>query len=338
MELSGTILITGEHGVGKTSFALEGNDPARIHFVDDDLKGRGTIAQLKQDKIEFGQYTDFIEMTRGKKRLDVHKAGLKLIHDIKPGQFDCLIWDTWTRFEETFHSYIQANPNEFRDPDGWAAMGKIRSGEEYKESRIYEANVIAELQSKVPLVILVSHLKNFYQNNVATGKQIPAVSPAVLRVCSLRMWLRHNPEGSTPIGLVLKNIDRKIVQEETGRLRTVQVLPMKITPQEGEFSVWDSISRYYENPFGLQETTHPWEVPNDFEMSLITGTLTPDQQLSWLHALKGAKESEEEEAILKTQGIIEAWQSGEYEKKKDLADALGFSMRDVLAALRDLGE
>jgi len=335
MVLEGTVLVTGEHGTGKSSFAIEGGDPASMLFIDDDLKGRSTINQIKKDSIKFGRYVDFIELTKGMKRLDIHTAGRKLISDIKPGQFSVAIWDTWSRFEETCHSYVQAHPNEFRDPDGWAAMGKIRSGEEYKEARIYEANLIAELQSKVPLVILVSHLKNHYVNNVATGKQIPQVSKAVDRVCSLRMWLRHNPYGLTPIGLVLKNIDRKITQEGMSRLRTVQVLPMKITPQDGEFSLWDSIERYYNEPFGLRDTALPHEVPDDFEMSLITGTLSPDQKLSWLHALQSAKEDAEEEELLKGEAIVDAWNSGEFEKKKDLADHLGIPVREVLAALRE---
>lgn len=332
MEFNGTVLFTGEHGVGKTSLALEGKDPRRIKFVDDDLKGRATINQLKQDEIEFGSYVDFIELTRGKKRLEIHNEGIKLIRAIKPGEFDAVVWDTWTRFAETFHSYVQANPDEFRARDGWAAMGKIRSGEEYKEARAYEANIIAELQAKVPLVILISHLKNHYVNNARTGKQIPAVSPAVERVCSLRMWLRHNPSGTTPIGLVLKNIDRKVLVD--GRLRTVQMLPKKITPQAGESSLWDSIERYYNDPIGMRPPL-PHEIPNEFEMSLITGTLTQDQRLSWLHELQARKDEEAEEELIQKQGIRDAWESGDHETKKALADALGIPLREVMAALRE---
>lgn len=335
MDFTGTILVTGEHGVGKTSFALEAKDPARTLFIDDDLKGRATVNQINQDEIKFGKYVDFIGLTKGMRRIDIHNAGLKLIKELEVGQFDSVIWDTWTRFEETFHSYVQANPLEFRQADGWAAMGKIRSGEEYKEARAYEARVIAELQSKVPLVILVSHLKNYYVNNAQTGKQIPAISPAVLRVCSLRLWLRHNPLGTTPIGLVLKNIDKKEVVNN--RLRTIQILPKKLTPMDGESSLWDSIERYYNDPIGSRPPTAD-ETPDDFEMSLIDGTLTPDQRLSWLHALKAQKEEAEEEALIQTESIRESWESGEFESKSELAKTLGVPMRDVLAALRESGE
>jgi len=332
MDFTGIILITGEHGVGKTSFALEAKDPSRTHFTDDDLKGRATVNQLRLDEIDFGRYVDFVEYTKGMRRLEIHNAGKKLIQDIEPGQFDSIIWDTWTRFAETCHSYVQANPDEFRQPSGWAAMGKIRSGEEYKEARAYEARLIAELQRKVPLVILTSHLKNHYANNVQTGKQIPAVSPAVMRVCSLRLWLRHNPQSTTPIGLVLKNIDRKVLVN--GRLRTKQILPKKITPIDGETSLWDSIERYYENPIGDRKP-EPYEIPDDFEMSLIDGTLTDDQRLSWLYALKAQKEEEEEEALLVRDNIRETWETGEYESKKELADFLGVPLKEVLAALRE---
>jgi hypothetical protein len=332
MNITGTIMVTGEHGTGKTSFSLEACDPSRTIFIDDDLKGRASINQIRADDIEFGRYIDFIEETKGMRRLDIHKKGKLLIESITPGEFDCAIWDTWTRFEETCHSYVQAYPDEFRQPDGWAAMGKIRSGEEYKEARSYEARLIAELQRKVPLVILVSHLKNHYANNVQTGKQIPAVSPAVLRVCSLRLWIRHNPAGGTPIGLVLKNIDRKVL--ENGRLRTLQILPKKITPLETEHSLWESIERYYNDPVGLRKPVAN-EIPDDFEMSLIDGTLTEDQRLSWLYALKTQKEEEQEEELLVRENIRETWETGEYESKKDLADYLGVPLKEVLAALRE---
>jgi hypothetical protein len=164
---------------------------------------------------------------------------------------------------------------------------------------LYEAALISQLQQKVPLVILVSHLKNQYLNNAPTGKEIPAVSKAVDRVCHLRLWLRHNPDPavSTPIGLVLKNIDRKVVDEETGRLRTVRVLPTKIRPRQGEYSLWDSISRYYAEPAGLREAM-PDEIPDDFEQSIVEGTLTEDQRLSWLVAIKQEKQREQEELLM----------------------------------------
>jgi hypothetical protein len=296
---SGVVLITGEHGTGKTSMALEVGDPSRTMFVDNDLKGRSTVKQVREDGVEFGRYVDLITLTRGKRALESHMIGLSLIDEIGDDEFDVISWDTWTEFSSTCHAYVKQYPDKFRDPDRWAAMGKIRSGEEYKEARFYEAELISRLQQKAPVVVLVSHLKNQYLNNAPTGKEIPAVSKAVDRVCNLRLWLRHNPDPAihTPIGLVLKNIDKKVYDPELRRLRTVQILPTKISPLPGERSLWDSIERYYNDPAGLREPT-PDEIPDDFESSIVQGTLTEDQRLSWLTAIKQERDREAEEMLL----------------------------------------
>ena len=55
--INGIIQVTGEPGVGKTSFALQcGAPPERILFVDDDVKGRSTVDDLKSMGMEFGDY------------------------------------------------------------------------------------------------------------------------------------------------------------------------------------------------------------------------------------------------------------------------------------------
>ncbi len=331
---TGVVLVTGEHGTGKTSFGLESGDPSRMLFIDNDLKGRSTVEQLKTDGIEFGRYVDLIRMSEGKKALKFHEDVLKLIDEIKENEFDVLVWDTWTEFASTTYDFVAAYPQRFRDDDQWAAMGKIRKGEEYKEARFYETELIAKVQRKAPLVILVSHLKNQYLNNAPTGKEVPAVTKAVDRVCNLRLWLRHNPAGGVPIGLVLKNFDRKVYDAELNRLRTVQILPTKITPQAGEQSLWDSINRYYDNPFGLRQP-FPYEIPDDFENSIVQGTLTEDQRLSWLYAIKQERQREEEELLMAVaenqERAVELKEEGK--SLAEISKELGITIKQVLELL-----
>lgn len=297
--ISGVILITGEHGVGKTRAAIEAANAEKTLLIDDDEKGRETVRRIQEDGFEFGRYVNFIDRIAGMKPVQIHKEGLKLIDEIPAGKYDNIVWDTWTRFAGTCAAYVKANNDLFREPNGWAAMGKIHAGEEYKEARLYEAELIAKLHKKAPLVILVSHLKNEYRNNVQTGKQIPATSKAIDSVCNLRLWLKHNQASTTPLALVLKNIEKNIMVD--GRLRTVQILPMKVTPIDNEKtferSVWDAIERYIDDPIGNRKPNKD-EVPDDFEMSIIQGTLTEDQKLSWLYALKEKKREEAEEQIM----------------------------------------
>jgi hypothetical protein len=291
----GVVLVTGEHGTGKTTFALEAGNPNRTLFVEDDEKGAATVAQIRRDYQGLDGFThvDFIDRIAGKRPLGIHLVGRNIIREIERGQYDVVVWDTWTRFASSCHAYVQAHRDKFRD--SWPAMGRILGPMEWKEARLYEAELIAELQNKVPLVILVSHLKGQFINNVETGKRIPDVSKAVDRVCMLRLWLRHNPDPGvdTPVALVLKNFDRKVYREEIDRLRTVKLFPTKITPKPKEESLWDSLQRYWDNPAGLHEPT-PDEIPNEFESSIVHGTLTEDQRLSWMAAIRQQQDAEKE--------------------------------------------
>jgi hypothetical protein len=54
-------------------------------------------------------------------------------------------------------------------------------------------------------------------------------------------------------------------------------VPRKITPAEEDESLWDTIWRYWDEPFG-RRVPEPHETPNAFELSILDGTLTVDQR------------------------------------------------------------
>lgn len=274
MLVQGIIHITGEPDVGKTTFALEcGASPARIWFLEDDVKGQATVQELLAAGHEFGRYDNLVTLARGKRELEFHSACLNLMTEVKPGQFDVIVWDTWTRFAKTCHPYVLAFSATFRQR--WATYGKIKGAQQWQEAHRYEAQILSQLQKLAPTIIVVTHLKDFYLNDAKTGKQVPACSRTLVRVPRLRIWLRHNENSPVPIGLVLKRLDKKIV---TGKgLRTVSILPRKIVPTDGHQSLWDTIEWYHKNPVGLREPT-PQETPNEFELSILDSTLTADQK------------------------------------------------------------
>lgn len=271
----GVIQVTGEHDVGKTTFALEcGAAPDRILFLDDDLKGRATVEDLVASGVKFGRYVDLVELGEKKAEYEFHQAVMKMIREIKPGEFDAIIWDTWTHFANTTHAYVLRHPDEFKKE--WAPMGTIKGAQQWQEARRYEATIISYLAKLAPTVILVTHLKDAYVGKVKVpGKQVPANSNAIDRVLRFRIWLRLNPNGRpVPIGLAMKRLDRKIVQD--GVIRTVNILPRKITPNDDEHSLWDTIRYYWENPHGDKEPEDE-EMPDEYELSILDGTLTKDQ-------------------------------------------------------------
>jgi len=304
----GIFLITGEHGTGKTRASVEAGKVEKTLLVDDDVKGRGTVRRIREDlksqDTDIGGYIDFIKRTSGKSHLEIYNEGIAVIDNIKKGDYDVIVWDTWTRFAASIISYISVNMSKFTPPNGWSSHKTIKSGERYKVAKQLEAEILAGLQKKVPLVILVSHLKNQYKNTAPTGKQIPAVSTAIDRITDLRLWIRHNPKYSTPIALVLKNIEINVLNEY-GRLRTLKVFPTRITPQIGEKSIWDAMARYYNDPIGDRPPTAE-ETPNKFENSIVHGTLTEDQRLGWLYAMKRKDEEAKEDAQLQKVQILKS--------------------------------
>jgi len=272
--ITGILHVTGEHDVGKTTFALEnGAMPNRTCFFDDDVKGRATVEQLRQLQ-DFGAYHDLVALQEGKTEVDFYLAVMDIIDAIKPGQYDAIVFDTWTRFAKCMHAYVITHRDEFKKH--WSKMGKIKGAEEWIESQWLEAKVLNKLQTLAPVVVIVTHLKDFYVNNAKVmGKQIPAASRTISRVPRFRVWLKQNPESPVPIGLVYKRIDMKKITDRG--IRTISVLPRKLVPRPEDESLWDTIAYYFENPVGLRAPL-PNEIPDAYELSILNGHLTADQQ------------------------------------------------------------
>ena len=334
--MQGIIHVTGGHDTGKTSFALEcGASPSRICFVDDDVKGQGTVKQLAQAGIEFGQYHNFTLATRDKTELGIHQLGLAVIDDLDPNEYDVIIWDTWTRFAKTCHSAVQADPSKFRKY--WSKMGRIKGAEQWQEAANYEAALIATMNDRVPLVILVTHLKDDYKNNIKTGKAVPAASRTLARVPNLRLWLRHNPNSPVPIALLLKRLDAKRLDAKG--LRTVCITPRRIVPRSDDSSLWDAIMRYLENPVGTRELTEE-ERPDAIELSILDGTLTEDQKLAWRVGLKESqRELDQEKPNVggttphPQESKIKEMAAGGF-SPMGTATSLGISLREVFTVLK----
>lgn len=274
MLIKGIIHITGEPDSGKTTAALEcGAKPEDIWFLDSDVKGRATVQQLLDSGIRFGRYDDLVALRRGRRELEFHEACLRLLDGVKPGAFQVIVWDTWSEFAKTCHDWVVAHPQQFRQ--NWAAMGQVKGAQQWLEARRYEAELLHRLAELAEAVVVVTHLKDHLLNGIRTGKKVPDSSIALERVATLRLWLRRNPSSPVPVALVLKRIDRKIVTPEG--IRTVAVLPPRLAPAPGERSIWDTIRRYWSNPVG-DRPLRPEELPDEWEFSIISGTLTADQQ------------------------------------------------------------
>lgn len=338
--ISDIIHVTGGHDTGKTTFGLEcGAMPADICFFDDDVKGRATVEELRRLQ-DFGAYHDLVTLNEGKTEVEFYLACMELVNAIRPGQFNAIIWDTWTRFAKCMHPYVVTHRDEFKKH--WSSMGKIKGAEEWIEAQQLEARVLNKLRSLAPVVVIVTHLKDYYANNAKVpGKQVPAASRTINRVPGFRIWLKHNPTSPVPIGLVYKRV---AVRKITPRgIRTISVLPRKIMPREGDESLWDTIAYYFENPVGLRDLTAD-EIPDEFEMSILNETLTKDQKMTLMAMLKanavdssdmmddeGIEEELEKDIDAELQAVVnQLKEEGESVSVPKLSKASGYEIKTVM--------
>jgi len=326
---SGIVNVCGESDVGKTTFALEsGAMPDRIMFIDDDVKGQAIANDMAKAGTPFGRYVNLVEETNGMKETEFHKFCVDMINQIEPGKYDVIIWDTFTRFEKSFHPWVLTHQGDFRER--WSPSGIIHGSEIWITAQQYESQMLDMLQSKAPLVIVTSHMKDENINGIKTGKRIPDCMKPVIIKSTLRIMLRHSDDGSSiPTGLVLKRIAKRVVTENG--IRTASVLPRKVANLN-----WEKMRELWENPVGNRALL-PSEMPNEFEMSLLdSSVLTDDQRLVMQLSLKGSdssRDSDEEDgtALMKAdmQSMKEAGKT-----YVDIAAAYNVSVKDVIEVLK----
>lgn len=287
--ITGLVHVTGEPDTGKTTFALEcGFAPEEICFFDDDLKTAALAEELKSAGRPFGAYYNLTKLSLGMRETQYHDMVMSLVEVLPAGKFKALIFDTWTRFESTFHPIVVKNPARFRE--FYSPMGTIKGAEQWKASFDYEAVVLDKLAAVAPLVIVITHLKDQSIGAVKTGAQIPDVKKPIIEKSRMRLWLRHNPDGAAPIGLVLKRLSK--VTLNGGGIKPVNVLPRKLKP-----CTWENILSYWEQPLG-ERAPNDAETPNAFEFSILDGALTEDQKDALhIQRLEAGKPQEAPQAI-----------------------------------------
>jgi hypothetical protein len=267
--ISGIVQVMGEPDGGKTTFALTtGAHPGETAFFDDDLKTQAIADMLKANGTPFGEYHNLTRLSVGMKEIQFHDLVLSIIDAMPRGKYKVLVFDPFARFESTFFPYVQKNSAKFRDV--YSPKGDIKGAQIAKASLDYEDAVLSKLLEIAPLVILTAHLKDQSIGSAKTGKEIPECRKPIVEKTRLRVWLRHNPNGTAPIGLVLKRLSK--VSVNGSGIQVQNILPLKVNP-----CTWKKIIEYWNNPIG-DTTPSTDETPNDFEWSIIDGTLTADQK------------------------------------------------------------
>lgn len=132
--IKGLVQIISGFGVGKTTFMLEcGYHPKDIIFINDDIK--------EPPEFKYAKIINLMAETQEMTQLQFHDYCLRMIGNLPKSKV--IIWDTWQRFEKTFHPYVAAHPKQFREK--FSPMGKIKNAEMWIDSFDYEGAIFAKL-------------------------------------------------------------------------------------------------------------------------------------------------------------------------------------------------
>jgi len=276
----GIIEIVGDHDTGKTIAALQTTNSTKdVVFVDDDVKGEGTVRQMKETGMEFDLY---IDLSKERAKLGetptasqlLENVVLPTVRKIIEKRRKIIVWDTWRIVYQSARGHVERNQNQYSHVVNFRGNSQIIQGLISKVARMIELKILNELKDHCDLLIITHHIKDNYVGGIAVGK-IPESSNTFSEVCNMRMWLRRNSRSKVPLILFLKR--PSLPKASTAGIRFVNIVPLKITPTEKHQSIWDAIAEYEARPIESRMPTEE-ETPTAEELAAISGTLTAEQK------------------------------------------------------------
>lgn len=300
LPIKGLIHVTGEPDTGKTTFALTvpGVQPSQIIFFDDDSKTQSLADNFVDAGAPLGLYVNLQrETNRAMKPLEFYNLVTQWLEKAKKVENpQVLIFDNFARMESAVRAYSMSIMLKISD----LTEGQIRGMSQMTWRYTWDvyAQFLDLLQQVAPLVIIITHVREKYMGNTKSGLLEAQGQKPLVERANLRVWTRHNPAGPAPIGLILKRIQKMVVTPDG--LSPVNVLPRKVNP-----CTWARIVEYMNNPVGDNPPTAD-QMPNEFELSILDGTLTADQKDSLRIARKMMEDEVIDLAVIDDPKAIEA--------------------------------
>lgn len=343
--LTGAVHFAGAHDSGKTTLATHFiRDPERSIFFDFDVKGK----QVKQ-VIPGLRYVNGNQMRQGKQDIKFLLEFLELLRSLEPGSIDWMLFDTWPIVAKAFHTQVVLDPTAFRHKESWAPLGSIKGPQMWQEAGFVESQwidwMVADPENGglgAKVVFLVTHMKGHYievagGSKVATGKEAPDASRAVIRSTQSRFWLYQRQGHAVPGAIVLKRPQQMTWNAERSRVESVQWLPPKITPLPGDRSLVDQMERYYVNPYQNRSEHLDSEQLTQADLDMISLKFTKDEfellkaQLSVDPKLAAVAEANEVESK-----IVEMITNGA--SNSDIRAATSATLPTIIKIRQNLGE
>lgn len=285
--LNGIVQITGEIGVGKTSFALGRPDvkPEDIAVFNFDVK--------PYPKLKYRHYGSYLHILQnigtGKKpEIALVEAVLNDFAKIKGAKV--VIFDSWEIFAKCWTIYFMDNADKFKKVIGggqFAVMSKLGHAPKVEVSMLDK--IITEFG--VETIFVINHLQDEYDSpdgsdkGVKTGRKVPEASKRLEQKASARFWLKHNDKHRCPITVVMKDPGQHKYVPGKG-IVAQRLFPDRLSPEAlgdmagKDVSIWDIVNHYNEKPVGAR-SLEKYEQATDDEFAMIAGTLTETQYQVW---------------------------------------------------------
>lgn len=342
----GIIEIVGDHDVGKTIAALQTtNNMKDVVFVDDDVKGEGTVRQMQEAGMTFDEYIDLAPL-----RLKLGNTPtadellqyvvMPTIEKIISKKRKVIIWDTWRIVYQSARSHVERNQHKYNNVVTFRGNSPIIQGLISKVARMIEHTQMNKLKDVCDLLIITHHVKDNYQRGVVIGK-IPESSATFSEVCNMRIWLRRNRNSKVPIMLFLKRPNTPIMKG--GKLIFTNIVPLKVTPTDKHESIWDAIAEYEKNPIQSRKPRED-ETPTEDELAAISGTITPEQRIFIQKMIEYNTQLEEDLSDIQNEAIAEPVKITEQVPKNNIQllsmakSKFDFDMEDIEEIIGDFAK
>jgi len=282
------VLISGLHGLGKTTLAVTMENPALTGMIDFDLKGRALAQDLKMASYNspehIGSPDDY----------DVQglaKWFLKTLTNI-PAGLTHLIIDNATWAEAGLGWQVLQNPAKY-GVNAKNAQAGIYGGANPGITVLW-ANIFGYLQNRgIKVVTVINHMSQPWINGAPAPNKFNIKGNKVFnQVASLAIILTPaNPHrgGRPPIpsGLVIKEaINLTSFNEELGEFFTVKALPARVP-----VCTWKRITGYLNEPANFA-TPAPGEEWTQDETNSYSEWLSPEQ-VQWVMKVKSYSDEDD---------------------------------------------
>lgn len=245
------IWLMGEKEVGKSTFVatvdpVRPGQKTRTRITDLEMSYNTLHTQAPMQIDDIRQMT-FDRVGKEYTFKDLFETWRECVLSVKAGEYTVLGVDPVSDIFQGAYAYVGANPQLF-GKNANSYTGKIGTMAQWGDAALYWKQLCLELAQRYETIVLVSHLKDIYKDNVRTGKR-GARGNDFSEVASLVLWLgrKDNKFEATVLKSRLSWWDWG-TDEKRSRPVLRDLLPRRLVPEYSGQSYPELIASYMANP------------------------------------------------------------------------------------------